>query len=181
MPLLFDWEIMRERKRERERERERGERENQCGCDINNFCAWSFFISHYPGLLSGSQLMWICDWTKDALLGEASYNLSKHQITKDCEAQDLLESIVTCMANIHSFVLHDCRQTKWAGDTAEEITLTQVRQTNHSKKNSHEYGMYTINFLRLYRMEIIISQQLCPLEKSVCKRLDTAVVQTFFI
>ena len=42
------------------------------------------------------------------------------------ENEQLMEAVVTCMANIHSFVLHDCRQTKWAGDTSDEITVTQV-------------------------------------------------------
>ena len=36
------------------------------------------------------------------------------------------------MANIHSYVLSDCRQNKWAGDTSDEIQLTQVKV--HEKK-----------------------------------------------
>ena len=39
---------------------------------------------------------------------------------------------MSVMANVHSFVLQDCRQTKWAGDTSEEVTLTQVKV--HEKK-----------------------------------------------
>lgn len=41
---------------------------------------------------------------------------------------------MTCMANIHSFALQDCRQTKWAGDTNDEITVTQVK-INDKKKD----------------------------------------------
>jgi hypothetical protein len=37
------------------------------------------------------------------------------------------------MANIHSFVLQDCRQSKWAGDTSEELTLNEVK-INEKKK-----------------------------------------------
>lgn len=36
------------------------------------------------------------------------------------------------MSNIHSFVLTDCRQTKWAGDTSDDLQLTQVKV--HEKK-----------------------------------------------
>jgi len=43
------------------------------------------------------------------------------------------ESITTCMANIHSYVLQDCNQTKWSGETEDEITMTQVKI--NEKKN----------------------------------------------
>ena len=36
------------------------------------------------------------------------------------------------MANIHSYLLAECRQNKWAGDTSPEVQLTQVRV--HEKK-----------------------------------------------
>jgi dynein heavy chain len=37
------------------------------------------------------------------------------------------ESIMACMANIHSFVLMDCRQMKEFGDTSEEVAVSQSR------------------------------------------------------
>lgn len=39
----------------------------------------------------------------------------------------LSESIMACMANIHSFVLMDCRQMKEFGDTSEEVAVSQSR------------------------------------------------------
>ena len=38
------------------------------------------------------------------------------------------------MANIHSFVLQDCRQSKWAGDTSEELTLNEVKMNEKKKE-----------------------------------------------
>ncbi len=37
------------------------------------------------------------------------------------------ESVMACMANIHSFVLMDCRQMKEFGDTSEELAVSQTR------------------------------------------------------
>ncbi len=37
------------------------------------------------------------------------------------------------MANIHSFVLSDCRQTRWAGDMSDEVTLTQTKLVDKKK------------------------------------------------
>ncbi|KAL4232681.1 hypothetical protein ACF0H5_007369 [Mactra antiquata] len=84
----------------------------------------------YPGLLSGCNINYMCDWPQEALLGEASYFITKNQLTEEFE--DLSEHITTCLANIHSFVLRDCRQMPWAGDLNPEITLSSVKQ--HEKK-----------------------------------------------
>ena len=40
----------------------------------------------YPGLVSGCQLIWMHFWSKESLLGEATYYLTKYGVTKDCEA-----------------------------------------------------------------------------------------------
>ncbi|XP_053397319.1 dynein axonemal heavy chain 5-like isoform X6 [Mercenaria mercenaria] len=84
----------------------------------------------YPGLLSGCNINYMCDWPQEALLGEASYFITKNQLTEEFE--DLGEHMTTCLANIHSFVLRDCRQMPWAGDLNPEITLSSVKQ--HEKK-----------------------------------------------
>lgn len=36
------------------------------------------------------------------------------------------ENITTCLANIHSFALRDCKQMPWAGILANEIPMVQV-------------------------------------------------------
>merc|ERR1711974_178552 len=38
----------------------------------------------------------------------------------------------TSLANIHSFVLRDCKQMPWAGDVSAEISLTTIKV--HEKK-----------------------------------------------
>ncbi|KAK3577475.1 hypothetical protein CHS0354_032326 [Potamilus streckersoni] len=86
--------------------------------------------SQFPGLLSGCSINWMCDWPQEALLGEASYFTTKYQLTEEFE--NLRDSITLCLANIHSFVLRDCRQMPWAGDLNPEITLSSI--TQHEKK-----------------------------------------------
>ena len=44
--------------------------------------------SHYPGLLTGCQLIWMCDWPQESLKCEASYYVDKNDLTKDCD-QDI--------------------------------------------------------------------------------------------
>ena len=44
------------------------------------------------------------------------------------------DKIIACMANIHSYVLEECRQNKWAGDTSEEVQLTQFKLQDKKKE-----------------------------------------------
>ena len=44
------------------------------------------------------------------------------------------EHVVNCLANIHSFVLQDCRQAQWTGDTNSKINLNQVK-VNEKKRD----------------------------------------------
>ncbi|CAH1799095.1 unnamed protein product [Owenia fusiformis] len=87
--------------------------------------------SYYPGLLTGCQVDWMCDWPQESLLGEANYYVLKHNLTQDIEA--LGEHITTCLANIHSFILRDCKQMPWAGDLADEVSITQVKVIDKKK------------------------------------------------
>ncbi|XP_052708586.1 uncharacterized protein LOC128183562 isoform X10 [Crassostrea angulata] len=81
--------------------------------------------SQYPGMLSGCAINWMCDWPQEALLGEASYFITRYQLTEEFE--NLSEKVTSCLANIHSFVLRDCAQLPWAGDLSEEININQVK------------------------------------------------------
>ncbi|OWF37572.1 Dynein heavy chain 5, axonemal [Mizuhopecten yessoensis] len=96
----------------------------------------SIAASQYPGLLSGCAINWMCDWPQVALLGEASYFITRHQLTEEFEdlrpRPDWLENVTVCLANIHSFVLRDCRQLPWAGDMTGEVTMNQLKI--HEKK-----------------------------------------------
>ncbi|XP_060567478.1 dynein axonemal heavy chain 5-like [Ruditapes philippinarum] len=67
----------------------------------------------YPGLLSGCNINYMCDWPQEALLGEASYF-----ITKKKPFQRIFKKLRERMP--------------WAGDLSPEITLSSVKQ--HEKK-----------------------------------------------
>ncbi|XP_052089132.1 uncharacterized protein LOC127725852 isoform X10 [Mytilus californianus] len=86
----------------------------------------------FPGLLSGCAIDWMCDWPQESLLGEASYFITRFQLTEEFE--NLSESITTCLANIHSFVLRDCRQLPWAGDLSPEITINKIKVLEKKKE-----------------------------------------------
>ena len=42
-------------------------------------------------------------------------------------------SVTNCLANIHSFLLRDCKQAAWAGDQSAEVQMVQV-SINERKK-----------------------------------------------
>ena len=44
------------------------------------------------------------------------------------------ENLVSCLSNIHSFILHDCNQIPWAGSTEETVQITTLKI--HGKKES---------------------------------------------
>ncbi|BFZ10052.1 hypothetical protein BsWGS_13093 [Bradybaena similaris] len=77
---------------------------------------------NFPGLLTGCQMNWVCDWPHEALLSEASYFVAMHQLSEEFE--NLSENIALSLANIHSFILRDCNQLSWAGDVNAEINMT---------------------------------------------------------
>ncbi|XP_030850579.1 dynein heavy chain 8, axonemal isoform X3 [Strongylocentrotus purpuratus] len=87
--------------------------------------------SQYPGLLSGMQMNWVCDWSQSALLGEGGYYIQKHHLAKDSSIETR-ENLVTCMSTIHSFALGDCNQIPWAGSVEDKIKLTTLKL--HGKK-----------------------------------------------
>ncbi|XP_071801693.1 uncharacterized protein [Asterias amurensis] len=89
--------------------------------------------SEYPGLVTGMQMNWMCDWSESALLGEANYFIHKHSLGRDSSA-DTRENLVSCLSNIHSFILHDCNQIPWAGSTEETVQITTLKI--HGKKES---------------------------------------------
>ena len=45
---------------------------------------------------------------------------------------------MACMANIHSFILMDCRQMKEYGDTNEEVAITQVKVNKKDQTKSQQ-------------------------------------------
>ncbi|XP_071504103.1 dynein axonemal heavy chain 5-like [Diadema antillarum] len=87
--------------------------------------------SQYPGLLSGMQMNWICDWSQSALTGEAGYYIMKHYVAIDSSIE-MRENLVSCLSNIHSFILRDCNQIPWAGSVEEKVKLTTLKL--HGKK-----------------------------------------------
>ncbi|XP_070190368.1 uncharacterized protein [Littorina saxatilis] len=111
--------------------------------------------NRFPGLLSGCQINWLCDWLQETLLGDASYFIAKHQLTQEFE--DLRDSITTCLANIHSFVLRDCKQLPWAGDLNPEVTLSTVKV--HDKKKD-QLKVQTVKVPNLPYSKTILSERI---------------------
>ncbi|CAL1527205.1 unnamed protein product [Lymnaea stagnalis] len=111
--------------------------------------------SNYPGLLTGCQVNWLCDWPQETLLGDASYFITKHQLTEDFE--DLRESITTSLANIHSFVLRDCKQMPWAGDVSANISMTTIK-VHEKKKDQLKYQ--TDNVPNLPYSKVILHERI---------------------
>lgn len=60
------------------------------------------------------------------------YTPTSYKLTVARHAWFNRDSITTCLANIHSFVLRDCKQLPWAGDLNPEVTLSTVKV--HDKK-----------------------------------------------
>lgn len=52
--------------------------------NVSNVLAVLFY-SQYPGMLSGCAINWMCDWPQEALLGEASYFITRYQLTEEFE------------------------------------------------------------------------------------------------
>ncbi|GFN75495.1 dynein beta chain, ciliary [Plakobranchus ocellatus] len=111
--------------------------------------------NNFPGLLIGAQMCWLCDWPQEALLGEATYFITKYHLTEDFE--DLNESITTSLANIHSFVLRDCKQMPWAGDVSTEITMTTVKV--HEKKKD-QLKVQTVSVPNLPYSKVILQERI---------------------
>ena len=56
------------------------------------YCAFS----QYPGMLSGCNISWMCDWPQEALLGEASYFITKNQLTEEFEDLRFVKTVFLC-------------------------------------------------------------------------------------
>lgn len=57
----------------------------------------------------------------------------KKKVLKEKSYSCHRDSITTCLANIHSFMLRDCKQLPWAGDLSPEITLSTVKVHDRKK------------------------------------------------
>ncbi|CAH1226669.1 DNAH5 [Branchiostoma lanceolatum] len=93
--------------------------------------------SQYPGLLTSCQVNWVCAWTQECLLDKANYFVEKYNMVSD--NQEMRDKLVTVMANIHSYVLQDCRQIPWAGNMEETVSLTMCKRD--SKKDQYKTQM----------------------------------------
>ncbi|XP_023932047.1 dynein heavy chain 5, axonemal-like isoform X1 [Lingula anatina] len=128
----------------------------------------------YPGLLSGCQINWMCDWPQDALMGEAAYYININKLVED--NVDLSENLTTCLANIHSFGLRDCKQMPWAGNLAPEIAMVQVYL--QEKKRGEQLIKYkNVNLPNLPYAKSIMAEQI----RAVHKNLDEPAKNEVFI
>ncbi|KAI8520697.1 hypothetical protein Bbelb_004510 [Branchiostoma belcheri] len=91
-------------------------------------------LIQYPGLLTSCQVNWVCAWTQECLLDKANYFVEKYNLVAD--NPEMRDKLVTVMANIHSYVLQDCRQIPWAGNVEETVSLTMCKRDN--KKDQYK-------------------------------------------
>ncbi|KAK6187606.1 hypothetical protein SNE40_005595 [Patella caerulea] len=109
----------------------------------------------YPGLLSGCQIIWMRDWPHEGLEGEASYFITKHQICGEFE--QLSTSVTACLANIHSYVLKDCKQMPWAGELGSTIDINTFK-VNDKKKD--QLKLTTVKVPNLPYSKIILQERI---------------------
>ncbi|ESO89151.1 hypothetical protein LOTGIDRAFT_229063 [Lottia gigantea] len=109
----------------------------------------------YPGILNGCQSIWMCDWPHEGLMGEASYFITKHQLTEEFE--NLSVGVTSCLANIHSFVLRDCKQMPWAGELGPDINMTMFR-VNEKKKD--QLKLSTVKVPNLPYSKLILQERI---------------------
>jgi len=63
-------------------------------------------------------------------------------------------SVTNCLANIHSYILRDCKQTVWAGDQAAEVQMVQV-SINERKKEQIKYKQLKVPNLPYSKMILL--------------------------
>lgn len=87
----------------------------------------------FPGLFTHCQVIWLNDWPKAVLLGDANYYIHKNKVCENC-SPELTNRVVTALANMHVFVLEECGQMNWAGDTNPQIHVKELKYQEKKKE-----------------------------------------------
>ncbi|KAF6026452.1 hypothetical protein EB796_015243 [Bugula neritina] len=84
-------------------------------------------------------------------MSEASHFITKYNLATD---ETISTSVTNCLANIHSYILRDCKQTVWAGDQAAEVQMVQV-SINERKKEQIKYKQLKVPNLPYSKMILL--------------------------
>ncbi|XP_033874385.3 dynein axonemal heavy chain 8-like [Acipenser ruthenus] len=79
----------------------------------------------YPGFLSCCHIIWICDWTQEAVFHETAHYLSECNILEK-HSEEIRKQVAGTMASIHCQMLKECQQVPWAGSCDPTLTLNTV-------------------------------------------------------
>lgn len=63
-------------------------------------------------------------------------------------------SVTLTLANVHSFILRDCKQTVWAGDQSTEVSMVQV-SINERKKEQIKHKQLKVPNLPYSKMMLL--------------------------
>lgn len=85
-------------------------------------------LKHYSTMLSNCQVYWIRDWTEEYLLCEAN-----NYMINRLETSELREKVAKCMSEIHLYMLNECRQIPWTGNSEKDIKIQQVKPAEKKK------------------------------------------------
>lgn len=87
-------------------------------------------LKNYIQIISNCQIFWIKDWSDDALLNEA-----RHFMRDRLETDELREKVAKCMSEIHLYMLNECRQIPWTGNTEKDIRVQTTAKVVEKKKD----------------------------------------------
>lgn len=79
-------------------------------------------LKNYTSMISNCQLYWIQDWTEESLLNEAE-NFMRGRLDTD----ELRNKVAKCMSEMHMYMLDECRQVPWTGNSEKQIKIKETR------------------------------------------------------
>ena len=80
-------------------------------------------------MVNNCQLYWIQDWTEEALLTEA-----KNFMQNRLESEELRDKVAKCMSEIHLYMLNECHQIPWTGNSNKDIKIQQTKIVEKKKE-----------------------------------------------
>ncbi|CAK8694917.1 unnamed protein product [Clavelina lepadiformis] len=92
-------------------------------------------LQNYPGIVSETQVIWIRDWPQEVLVQQAEYFINHNMVAHDT-SRKTREALTMAIANMHSLTLRDCKQTSWAGETNETVSVTATSLQTKKDKES---------------------------------------------
>ncbi|XP_064411344.1 dynein axonemal heavy chain 5-like [Latimeria chalumnae] len=109
----------------------------------------------YPGILQGCQVIWICDWTWEAVFSEVAHSLSNSNLLQD-HSKETQEKVSKAMTTIHNHVLKEHRQISWVGHCDDIISFNNTTLQRNEKSGKETLMIEKVDVPNLpYSKEII--------------------------